>query len=218
MSVTRIEARGSVRRRHHGNRFGRSEAARDAVLRAVDDLLLELGFAALTIEAVALRAGVGRQTIYRWWTSKIDLLFDAYRDETEEEIETADTGALRSDLVFHLRQVLDFFARPGNAAMFRALAGQAQHDAAVASRFRDVIMGEQQARDRAPFERAMRRGDLPPRFDAAAAAEMLTMPVFYRLFLAGASPSPHEAEHLVANCLATIELLAMNRDGAAPPT
>ena len=86
VSATRSDDRGSGRRRHHGNRFGRSEAARDAVMRAVDDLLLESGFASLTIEGVAARAGVGRQTIYRWWPSKIDLLFDAFRDETEEEI------------------------------------------------------------------------------------------------------------------------------------
>ncbi len=199
VSATRSDDRGSGRRRHHGNRFGRSEAARDAVMRAVDDLLLESGFASLTIEAVAARAGVGRQTIYRWWPSKIDLLFDAFRDETEEEIETADTGALSSDLVFHLRQVLGFFARPSNAAMFRALAGQAQLDVTVATRFRDVIMGEQLARDRAPFERAIGRGELPADFNADGAAETLIMPVLYRLLIHGATPSPDDAEHLVAS-------------------
>ncbi len=54
------------------------------MMEAVDDLLLERGFAALTIEAVAARACVGKRTIYRWWSSKIDLLFDAYVDETKE--------------------------------------------------------------------------------------------------------------------------------------
>ena len=200
-------------RRHHGNRFGRSEAARDAVMRAVDNLLLESGFAALTIEAVAARAGVGRQTIYRWWPSKVDLLFDAYRDEVEEEIGTADIGALTPDLVFHLRQVLAFFARPSNAAMFRALAGQAQHDAVFASRFRDVIMGEQLARDRAPFERAVQRGELPVEFDAAGAAETLIAPVLYRLLIKGVSPPPDHAEQLAAGCLAALATRTCNGPG-----
>ena len=204
MSVTKREDGGCERqRRHHGNRFGRSEEARDAVMRAVDDLLLESGFAALTIEGVAARAGVGRQTIYRWWQSKVDLLFDAYRDETEEEIETDDLGALRPDLLFHVRQVLTFFSQASNAAMFRALAGQAQHDATVASRFRDVVMDEQRARARTPFERAMLRGELPADFDAERAAESLFMPVLYRLLVYGLPPSPDDAEDLVACCLAT---------------
>ncbi len=216
MSATRGEDRASGRqRRHHGNRFGRSEEARDAVMRAVDDLLLESGFAALTIEAVAARARVGRQTIYRWWPSKIDLLFDAYRDETDEEIETADLGALQSDLVFHWRQVLVFFARPSNAAMFRALAGQAQHDAVFARRFREVIMGEQLARDRAPFERAIRRGELQADFDVGRAAETLVMPVLYRLLIHGATPSPDDAEHLVTDYLAAAWFREASRRGAA---
>jgi AcrR family transcriptional regulator len=45
----------------------RSEQAREAVLHAVDDLLLEVGYAALTMKGIAERAGVGRQTVYRWW-------------------------------------------------------------------------------------------------------------------------------------------------------
>ena len=71
--VTESTAEG----RHHGNRHGRSEAARLAVLEAADDLLVEHGFAGVTIEGIAAKAGVAKQTIYRWWGSKSDVLFDA---------------------------------------------------------------------------------------------------------------------------------------------
>ncbi|MBV8136245.1 MAG: helix-turn-helix transcriptional regulator, partial [Deltaproteobacteria bacterium] len=54
------------RAEHHGNRYSRSEEARQAVLEAADNLLVEVGFAAVTIEGIAARAGVGKQTIYRW--------------------------------------------------------------------------------------------------------------------------------------------------------
>lgn len=64
--------------RHHGNRHGRSELARIAVLEAADDLILERGFAGLTVEGIAAAAGVAKQTIHRWWPSKTDILFDAY--------------------------------------------------------------------------------------------------------------------------------------------
>ena len=49
--------------RHHGNRHGRSELARQAVLEATDGLLVEKGFAGVTIEGIAARAGVAKQTI-----------------------------------------------------------------------------------------------------------------------------------------------------------
>ena len=54
----------------------RDENARLAVLHAADDLLVERGFAGVTIEGIAGRAGVAKQTIYRWWTSKVDVLLD----------------------------------------------------------------------------------------------------------------------------------------------
>lgn len=63
-------------RRHHGNRHGRSEQARIAVLQAADDLLVERGFAGLTVEGIAATAGVAKQTICRWWPSKTEILFD----------------------------------------------------------------------------------------------------------------------------------------------
>src|ERR1700728_4739737 len=66
----------SAEPRHHGNRHGRSEQARISILKAADDLLVERGFAGVTIEGIAARAGVAKQTIYRWWPSKVDILLD----------------------------------------------------------------------------------------------------------------------------------------------
>ena len=154
-------------------------------MEAVDNLLLERGFTALTIDAVAARAGVGKQTIYRWWTSKTDLLFDAFLDETEEEMEPVDTGDLLTDLREHGRLLVTFFNGASNAAMFRALAGQAQHDPAVAARFHGEVVAEQRARDRRPFEAARARGALPACLDIEGAIEALTAPIYYRLLVTG---------------------------------
>jgi len=62
------------RRARSGSR--RDEAARLAVLHAADDLLAEHGFGGLTVEAIARRAGVAKQTIYRWWPQKVEILLD----------------------------------------------------------------------------------------------------------------------------------------------
>src|SRR5438477_8452224 len=96
---------GAVVAGHHGNRHGRSEAARIAVLEAADDLLVECGFAGVTVEGIAARAKVAKQTIYRWWSSKTDILFDALADDARQHFTVPDSGDLRSDLRDHLRQV-----------------------------------------------------------------------------------------------------------------
>src|ERR1700722_4598502 len=96
--------------RHHGNRHGRSQEARLAVLEAADDLLAERGFAGVTIEGIAARAGGAKQTIYRWWDSKTDILFDALTQDASEDLIAPDTGDLGRDLRARLRQLATFLA------------------------------------------------------------------------------------------------------------
>jgi AcrR family transcriptional regulator len=83
--------------RHHGNRHGRSQAARMAVLEAADDLLVEFGFSGLTIEGIAIRAGVAKQTIYRWWTSKTDILLESLAVDATEHFTALAGNDLGSD-------------------------------------------------------------------------------------------------------------------------
>ena len=83
---------------HHGNRHGRSEDARQAVLQAADDLLVAKGFAGVTIEGIAAAAGVAKQTVYRWWSSKTDVLLDAFLEDAVEELTPADHGDLERNL------------------------------------------------------------------------------------------------------------------------
>ena len=103
-------------RRHHGNRHGRSEHARQAVLEAADDLLVEKGFAGVTIEGIAASAGVAKQTIYRWYDSKADLMLDAFLARYAEIMPPAmlsgDPLANLRDYLHHLVEVLAFGARP----------------------------------------------------------------------------------------------------------
>jgi AcrR family transcriptional regulator len=175
--------------RHHGNRHGRSEAARTAVLEAADDLLVERGFAGVTIEGIAARAKVAKQTIYRWWASKTDILFDALIADAQEHFAPLDSGDLGRDLRHHLRQLATFLASTDAGAVWRALAGQAQHDPEVARRFHDQVTVPQRSRDRDPLLRAQRRGELPADADLDLAIDQLVGPVYYRALITGqASP------------------------------
>jgi AcrR family transcriptional regulator len=188
--------------RHHGNRHGRSEAARVAVLEAADDLLVERGFAGVTIEGIAARAGVAKQTIYRWWTSKTGILFDALLADADEHFTLPDHGDLGSDLRDHLRQIATFLTATDAGAVCRALAGQAQHDPAVAARFESDFVAPQRERDREPFLRARRRGQLSETTDIELAIDQLVGPIYYRALITRQAVPPQFTDALVEGFLA----------------
>jgi AcrR family transcriptional regulator len=189
---------------HHGNRHGRSEAARQAVLAAVDDLLVEVGFAALTVEGIAARAGVAKQTIYRWWPSKVDILLEAVGDDLAQHLTPPDRGDLRRELRGQLRRLAAFLTRTDPGAVLRALVGAAQHDAALAARLRDGCLAEQRARDLLPLRRAVARGELPAGTDLELALDRLVGPVHYRVLVTGAPVGPRFTDGLVDRFLAEI--------------
>ncbi|NYJ73828.1 TetR family transcriptional regulator [Allobranchiibius huperziae] len=110
----------------------RSEEARTAVLHAVDDLLVEVGYAAMTMKGIAERAGVGRQTVYRWWSTKAEILLEAAAADAREELAVTISGDLRTDLRRYLDQLMRFLTTSVAGAAYRALLGEAQHDRAVA--------------------------------------------------------------------------------------
>lgn len=95
------------------------------------ELLEERGYRRLTIEGVARRAGVGKQTIYRWWKgSKPDLVLEAFSRAGDERVEPPDTGTVRSDLLAILEPVFDLHddLRSGTALANKTLMAEAQLD------------------------------------------------------------------------------------------
>jgi AcrR family transcriptional regulator len=159
-----------------------------AVLEAADDLLAERGFAGVTIEGIAARAQVAKQTIYRWWTSKTDILFDALAEDAATYFTAYDGDDLGGDLRDHLRQLAVFLAETDPGAVCRALAGQAQHDPEVAARFR--------------AEFAQSRGELPGDTDIDLAADQLVGPIYYRVLVTGEPIPPEFTDALVDQYLA----------------
>ena len=90
----------------------RRDSSHRAILAATRDLVREHGYAALTIEGVAARAGVGKQTIYRWWPSKGAVAIEAFLDEVQTAIEFPDSGDLRRDLAALLASVAALLSDP----------------------------------------------------------------------------------------------------------
>ncbi|MFD9321904.1 TetR/AcrR family transcriptional regulator [Streptomyces sp. NPDC060053] len=113
----------------------RSERSRRAIYDAALALVAETGYAKTTIEGIAARAGVGKQTIYRWWGSKADVLLEAFLDLSEQAARDAgasreepyvipDTGDLAADIKAVLRATVDQLTDPRFEAPSRALAAE----------------------------------------------------------------------------------------------
>jgi AcrR family transcriptional regulator len=114
-------------RAHTGRR--RNEAARRAVLDATWAILAERGAEGLTIDAIAKRARVARQTIYRWWPSRAAIVYEAASESARMTVPSEpDTGSLRGDLRAFLRASYVTAARPDIAPVLRAMVAEALRD------------------------------------------------------------------------------------------
>ena len=108
----------------------RSQHAHESILSATRGLLVEYGYADVSVDRVAERAGVGKQTVYRRWRSKAPLVAEAVLDMFGHGsvLELPDTGDIGADLRAVMRQITGFGASPQNAALLRALAAAAADD------------------------------------------------------------------------------------------
>src|SRR3984957_14831848 len=157
----------------------RSDRARIAVLHAVDDLLVEVVYAAMTMKGIAERAGVGRQTVYRWWSTKAEILFEASVIDAASELAPDPRETTAEDLTAYLEAVSQFLTVSPAGAAYRALLGEAQHDPAVAGLLATPDLLGDSARP--VIERAIPRGDLPAQPDAHLAVGLLVGPLFFRV-------------------------------------
>jgi AcrR family transcriptional regulator len=189
----------------------RSERAHQAVLQAASALLRERGYAGLTIEAVAAYAGVGKQTIYRWWPSKGAVILDAFRNDLAVDIRPADggdsgtepaaqirrtaaaflaadirwvdTGDFGVDLAAQVRRMTAALSDPVFGSYVAALTCEAQLDPAFAAAFRREIVDPSREGWRGIFARAQAGGEIRADVDIDLAIDLLNGPLWYRLLL-----------------------------------
>lgn len=162
----------------------RSEHSRAAILHAVDDLVAEIGYNAVTFKGIAERAGVSRQTIYRWWSTKAEVLLEASALDARGELSITPTGDPAVDLTAYLDALTVFLTDSDAGFAYRALLGEAQHDKAVAALLhgRDII-GDSAA---SAIARVMAPGDLAVTV-AEAAADLVGATFFW--ILSGRDPA-----------------------------
>ena len=143
----------------------RSQEADRAILTAARDLLAERGLAAMSIEEVAARAGVGKATIYRRWPSKGLLALDAFVASFREEQPLPDTGSLRDDLLAALHAWVRAVTQTAMGPMLTGLIAEAQHDPELRGAWRDRVLEPLRTQHRIMLDRAIARGEITASVD-----------------------------------------------------
>ncbi|MCX4535459.1 TetR/AcrR family transcriptional regulator [Streptomyces sp. NBC_00841] len=167
----------------------RSERSRRAIYDAALGLVGEVGYPRTTIEAIAARAGVGKQTIYRWWPSKAAVLMEAFIDlgnraaEQAGEYAIPDTGDLAADLRTVLRATVDELNDPVTEAPTRALAAEGIVDAALGAEFVEKLLEPQLQLYVTRLRAAQEAGDVRADIDPRIALELLVAPLTHRWLL-----------------------------------
>ncbi|WP_344441734.1 TetR/AcrR family transcriptional regulator [Kitasatospora nipponensis] len=157
----------------------RDEAARLAVLHAADDLLVEHGFGALTIEAIARRAGVAKQTIYRWWPSKVEILLDTLIEDSDKRLPVPAGKPTAESIRDYLRGFARFLTGDPAGKVLLALIAQAQHDPGTAESFHQRYLRPRRDQERDLLARAVDAGEISPRLDPDATIDALVGPLVY---------------------------------------
>jgi AcrR family transcriptional regulator len=155
----------------------------EAIMRTTLELGREIGYAKLSIEAVAARAGAGKHTIYRRWPSKGALLLDSLLSLNERGLDYPDTGDIVADLRAQIYAAVDLLAGPPFGPLFQALIGEAQHDPQVAAALNERLIAPQADKTAARLKTAQDQGQLAADFDPDLAMAILSGPLYFQLLI-----------------------------------
>jgi AcrR family transcriptional regulator len=157
----------------------RSEQARRAILSATLDLAAEQGPHGLRMAAIASRAGVSKETLYRWWQSKTEVVLEALANRGDETITLPDTGSLESDVRAFLRATAAALD-PTTQRLLRALASEAAADSAFAELVRERFLVRRRAALGELLDRSVKRGELD-HTDVTIILDLIYGSLWYRL-------------------------------------
>jgi len=177
----------------------RIERSRRLILSAALELLGELGYGGLTVEAVAARAGVGKSTIYRHWPGKLELIEDAVRS-LKAGIVLPDEGTVRERIVILLQNVATGMAGSTWSTCLPAIIDAAERDPEVLVIHRRFSCERRQVLMDLLTE-GVATGDIPGHLDIGLLAECLVGPIMVRRLLLHEPFDPDDVTRLVAQLL-----------------
>src|SRR5215469_6224255 len=171
---------GNGRKRPPGR--PRSEFARRAILHSTLRLLQRIGFPELTMEAIAVDAGVSKATVYRWWPNKGSLVMDAFASSTESKLHFPDTGSVYQDVSLQMQQGIAIF-RSRRGKIVAAVLGAGQSDPALLEAFRTRFLRPRRQEAYKTLRRGIERGELPRGLDLDLVLDILYGAIYMRFLI-----------------------------------
>jgi AcrR family transcriptional regulator len=175
----------------------RSVAAQVAILDATMDLLENQSLRDVTADAIALRAGVSKATIYKWWPNKTLVALDAFLERAESVVAIPDTGCTRDDIELQLKAVIAFYAK-SHGRIIRQFIAEGQSDPELLLMFRERFLTARRDTVRIIWERGIERGDIRPDLECELVIDLIYGPVFWRLLAGHCLLDDRQAEAIVA--------------------
>lgn len=151
----------------------RSLASSDAILEAVTHIFEHRGTCSLTIDAIAERARVSKQTIYRWWANKAALTRDVYERADEASVRLPNSGNVEDDLTDYLLSLWSWWASTSGGDVLRSFIADIQSRPAALDEFKQIFLPRRERRIRQIFVCAQARGELADTADVDAAVSLL---------------------------------------------
>ncbi len=196
----------------------RSELTRLAILDATREILAEGGVRALTVEGVAVRAGVAKTTIYRRWRGKDELALAVLVDMVESVASTPDLGDARRELIRFVGKAVKILSTTLMGRVMQGLVSDLATDPDLARAFRAQVVAVRINETRRVVDRGVARGQLRPDIDIELVHELLFGPVYYRLFLNGAQLESRFAEQIVDSVMPGLVAVKPTRGRRAAST
>jgi AcrR family transcriptional regulator len=173
----------------------RDEMARRRVLDSARNLVQQMGPRAVTVHEIAAAAGVGRQTIYRWWPSKSAVIMDALIELTDP-IPTDLPGSTYEAIRLQMHRVVKMFASR-NGELIRELVADSQGDPKIAQDFRDRFFAHRRAKGAVTLTRGVSTGELRSDLNVENALDVLYGSLWLRLLIGHAPLSWRAADQIL---------------------
>ncbi|GAA2337652.1 TetR/AcrR family transcriptional regulator [Streptomyces caniferus] len=155
----------------------------EAIRAAVFEELAAVGFARMSIEGIARRAGVGKTAVYRRWRSKLHLVLDVVSAVAAAGMPTPDTGSLSGDVRMLLEVAARALRHPMASQIVPDLLAEAARSPELATALKAALHDSQEGVAAAMVARAVERGEIPAGADGRLALDLLTGPLYWRLLV-----------------------------------
>lgn len=175
----------------------RSEASRKAIIESTVSLIESLGYEKLKIVDIAKTAGVGKQTIYRWWSSKAELVIEAVLEDAREYVAVPATGSLSEDLRELIRASCRRVSTDASKNMLSGLLMAGRKDSKTLKLFREQFIESRRDVIRKIFRKHSKQEGLKSNINVELIMDLIFGAMWYRLLMEHAPLDDNFADELI---------------------